>query len=305
MKKNYFLLSFILVLFLMSCQTSKTFYGTTHFNLKETKNVYRLDLSEYQKEINLTRFLDLRMLNLSNIYDIKQLDQILKSIANPNQLRVLILNNNHLSILPRSIVRFKGLKQLSLQNNPELNLENSFKTLSCLSLDYLDLQYNRLTKIPPEIKLLKTLKEVNLSNNNLSNNNLFYNLCDLPALRSLWLRNNNISSLNTNLNKMDQLVNLYLENNQLKEIPSNLTGLKSLRVLHLSFNKFEELPENLQDIPKLILLHIDHCNIKSISKTFNSRTISVKGLVINNNDLSKEQINTWKSVFKNNFLLIF
>lgn len=305
MKKHPFLISFLVVLLLMSCQTSKTFYGTTYSNLEVTKNVYRLDLSSYQKEIDLSEFSELRMLNLSNVGSLARLTTILNTIPNPDQLEVLLLNNNQLKTLPSSLLRFKALKQLSLHKNPNLDLKTAFMDLSSIKLEFLSLQENQLSQVPKEIGLLRTLKEINLSQNNLSETNFFDDLAELPELQSLWLRNNGITVLNTSLSKLSQLVHLYLEHNQLKELPNNLKGLKSLRVLHLSFNQFEELPENLQNIPKLILLHIDHCYIQTIPHTFGPKTTSIKGLVMNANALSSEDLKKWKSVFKNNFLLIF
>ncbi len=166
----------------------------------------------------------------------------------------------------------------------------------------MDLQFNQLKHIPKAIIKIKTLKDVNLSNNKISS---FHHLSKLPNLRSLWLRNNQISNLNKSVNDMSQLVNLYLENNQLEALPSDLSGLKSLKVLHLSFNAFQELPESLQTIPSVMRLHIDHCKIDTIPNTFNPKTVSFKGLVINGNELSSKEINKWQEIFNGFFLLIF
>lgn len=302
MKNKFLFIYFTASLFLMSCNTSKTFYGKTYDNLEERKKVHRLDLSNYKEDIKLDGFDDLRMLNISNLKDAKTLEQVVNSISNPEKLEILYLDNNHLKVLPKFLTKFTGLKQLSLNNNPQLNLAASFKNISTLPLEFLNLQFNQLNSIPKEIQCFQALEDLNLSHNQVLN---FNHLSELPKLRSLWLRNNKISVLGPSVNKISQLVNLYLENNHLTTLPGHLTGLTSLRVLHLSFNKFTELPEPLQTLPGVMLLHIDHCNINTIANTFTPKTVSFKGLVMNDNKLSSQDIEKWKTVFGSFFLLIF
>lgn len=305
MKKHYYFIVMIIQVMccMVSCNTSKTFYGETSTNLKQPKT-YRLDLSSFKDEIDLKEFNQLKVLNLSN-KNIEVIDRAILSIPFPEKLEVLILNNSELSKLPKSISKLTGLKQLSLQKNPNLNYTSVFYELSNLSLEFLDLQFNYLKHLSAEVSNLKTLEELNLSNNQLSNFKGFEILKSLPKLRSLWLRNNEIQLLDTSVNEMTELVNLYLENNQLTSLPKSLVGLKSLRVLHLSYNQFTILPEELQTIPLLILLHIDHCKIEKIPSSFNLETTSIRGLVMNANKLNKEQLAFWKKEFRSFFLLVF
>ncbi|MGY5353028.1 leucine-rich repeat domain-containing protein [Wenyingzhuangia sp. IMCC45533] len=259
-----------------------------------------------KQAVDLSSFRQLRVVNLSNIYDVETIKQTLLSVENPENIEVIILNNNNLNQIPKEIVRFKKLSQLSLNGNPALNFSSAFKLIGRLpKLEFLDCQYNQLRKIPKEIVFIKSLKELNLSNNRLEFINDFTYLSELPKLRSLWMRNNHLKRVSKNLNGLSQLVNLYMENNLLTELPVELSGLKSLRVLHLSFNNFKELPLTLQTLPNLILLHIDHCKITSISNTFTTKSVSIKGLVINDNLLSKNDILKWKAKFQSFFLLIF
>ena len=300
------ILKYILLLFVItSCKTYNQFYSKTYEDLFLFEEVYRLDLSFYKRQINLSKFRDLKMLNLSNLKNENELESILKSIPNPEGLEVLILDNNHLKSLPNSILRFKQLKHISLNKNPALDLNIAFKTLSKLPITFLNLQFNQLKYLPPSITMLRKLEEVNLSNNQLNTGEIFNYLSQLPYLKTLWLRNNELKVIEAELNKMSRLVNLYLENNQLLTLPINLNGLKSLRILSLSFNKFQVLPVSLQSIPHLILLHIDNCEIEKIPNSFSPKSSTIKGLVINNNQLSEQAIKKWKRVFKSFFLLIF
>ncbi len=293
------------VCLLIACQTSKTFYSATSTTLTGTAATYRLDVSESTHAVNLSKYQNLKMLNLSGIKNIQVIDSILESVPNPTQLRVLILDNNYLKSLPTAITRFSKLEQLSLNNNQELDFSKAFTTLAPLPLTFLNCQFNQLKTVPKEIVYLEMLKDLNFSNNQLELHHSFKYLALLPKLTSLWLRNNHLTSLSANLNKMSRLVNLYVENNELEELPKQLEGLQSLRILHLSFNRFKELPEVLQTLPHLILLHIDHCNIQKISNTFSTETTSIRGLVMNDNQLTSSSIKLWKSKFKSFFLLIF
>lgn len=295
---------FLGVLMISSCSTYHTFYSNTYQDIKADKKVYRLDLSERKTTIDLTKFKDLRVLNLSDTHQYNDLEKVLEGIPNPELLEVLVLNNNNLVNLPGVLTRFKNLKQLSLHYNPELDYPQVFKTLSLLSIEFLDLQFNQLTKLDSGVGELKSLEELNVSNNRLDTQSVFNSLSSLSKLRSLWLRNNKLSILSKQIHKLGHLVNLYAEHNNLKELPL-LSGLTSLRVLHLSFNKFETFPLALKTAPSLILLHIDHCNIRKIPLSFNKKQSSFKGLIINNNKLSETDKVYWKSVFKGFFLLIF
>lgn len=295
----------LLFLIVSSCRTYNTFYSTTHTNLSSSKEVYRLDLSTYQEKIDLLIFKDLKVLNLSNLKNREELNVVLKSIPNPEFLETLILDNNHLQLLPTAILRFKNLNHISLNKNPSLNLEAAFKTLSKLPISFLNLQFNQLRSLPLSLTVLKELKEINLSNNQLKTKSVFNYLSKSSSLKTVWLRNNKLKSIGDEINKMNQLVNLYMENNQLFDLPANLQGLTSLRILNLSHNKFELLPIALQTMPSLILLHIDNCEIKKIPNSFTTKSTSIKGLVINNNHLSAQEIKKWQSVFKGFFLLIF
>lgn len=294
----------IMFLFLMTaCGTYQTFYGVTETNVIKKEKVYRLNLSAYKGVLTLKNHSDLRVLNLSNQQH--KIDDILKSIPNPELLEVLILENNQLSILPGSISRFKNLKQLSLNNNPKLDYQQAIEVLKSNSkLEFLNLQFNQLQLVPNKLKELNTLEEINLSNNHLQPEYIFEPLAKLPKLRSLWIRNNQLTTLGDDVNEMKQLVNLYVEHNQLAELPNVLSGLDSLRILHLSFNSFTILPESLTTAPKLILLHADNCNITKIPTIF-AEEKNIKGIVINNNRLPNKAIEFWKQEFSNFFLLIF
>ena len=115
---QHYILGILSLLMLLSCSTYRRSFGKTEKDLSYAKQVFRLDLSGFDDEIDLTDYTDLRMLNLSNLQKSEDLNTVLKSIPHPEKLEVLLLNQNDLEQLPESISRFKNLKQISLQNNP-------------------------------------------------------------------------------------------------------------------------------------------------------------------------------------------
>lgn len=292
---------------IVSCTTMQTFYGKTHQHKPKNKalKIYRLDKSNSTSDIDLSKFYHLKSLNLSRISSAKNLDKIFRTIPYPDRLEVLLLENNQLKKLPISVTRFKSLKQLSLSGNSNLNFRDAFKTLSKNSLEFLNLQHNKLQVLPVEITKLKTLKELNLSYNKLDTQTVFNTVAKLPRLKSLWLRNNQVSVLSDDINKLGQLQRLYLENNKLTTLPDDLSGLKKMMILNLSFNSFQTFPMELLSIPRLVLLHIDNCSINKIPLSFEHKNHSIKGLVIANNNLSKLDKEYWDAKLTNFFLLLF
>lgn len=295
-----------ILLLLYSCNTYNTFYSETYTTtaIENPEKVLRLNLSattEFSLK-DIKRCTALKMLDLSN-HSSQEIAKILHNISNPELLEVLLLNNADLKELPNDITKFINLKQLSLNKNPKLHFEKAFEQLQELPIVFLNLQHNHLESLPESIKMLKSIKDLNLSNNRVRDGRLFDHLSQLPRLYSLWLRYNEMEVLPKEIGALSQLRNLYIGHNRLKQLPQAMTAMKKVWVLQASHNLFTELPIVLIEMPSLFSAHVNNCEINKISEAFALNKYSMKGLLLDNNKLHKEDKERWKKEFNNFFLL--
>ena len=305
------LITYLFIIVAVSnCNTYKTFYKTTEDTASQTNTktkIYRFNLtnSNFNTAKNhLSQLPDLRMLNLSGASkNTDTLNSLLNEIPNPEKLQVLLLNDLDLEHIPSAIKQFKNLKQLSLNKNPKLNLDETFTTIQNLPIVFLNLQYNGLNKLPASIQFIETLSDLNLTGNNVTDAQTFTYLSQLKKLRSLWLNYNNLNVFPKTASQLKQLRNLYFEHNNIRELPEDFKQLKKVWVIHAGHNKFTSLPKQLSEMEALLLLHINNCEIKTIPEDFSSKKISLFGLIMDNNLLSEQDKLKWKKEFKGFFII--
>jgi len=241
--KPFLLFITFIALCLESCNTYSTFYkpNDTIYN-KTPHKTNRLNLEDAKLDLvlnNIEKYHNIRVLNLSSKTNI-EVDTILQSIRQPLKIKVLILNNCNLKQLPQSIIRFKNLSQLSLNNNPKLNLTDAFNKLEKIHLQFINLQNNNITALPKNITKMQWLVDFNLSGNTVNTNQkALFNLTSLKCL--------------------------YIEHNNIYNIPEAMKTMKKLWIIHAGHNKFKTLPKTFAKMPALLLLHINNCEIDSIS----------------------------------------
>ncbi|KKN53038.1 hypothetical protein LCGC14_0606270 [marine sediment metagenome] len=145
-------------------------------------------------------------------------------IIEEGQIIKLKLWNLKLQEFPRSILKFKSLKFLSLRNN-------------------------KLKELPDDLNKLSNLEELWLNNNKLVN--LPDSLCDVENLTKLWASQNYLTKLPNNLGKLLNLKKLQLSKNSLKKLPRSICKLKKLEELILYNNCLEEIPECFSELISL------------------------------------------------------
>lgn len=128
-------------------------------------------------------------------------------------------------------------------------------------LEILDLHGNMLQRLPLGFRRLERLHTLNLSSNKLDMSSLDI-ICQLSTLKELFLSNNNLTGhLDTAINQLHDLQVLDLKDNSLTDLPS-LHTLSNLKILNVASNKLASLP--LADLASLPLIELNvHHNLLS------------------------------------------
>jgi Leucine-rich repeat (LRR) protein len=110
---------------------------------------------------------------------------------------------------------------------------------------WLKLNNAQLEQVPECLSNLKNLEHLQMARNKLQN--VHGELSDLPLLRSVIVRNNQIktSGIPTDIFRMKDLTIIDFSNNSLRDVPSNLEYAKCAIVLNLSHNNIESIPNQV------------------------------------------------------------
>jgi Leucine-rich repeat (LRR) protein len=119
----------------------------------------RSEITKIPKSIIYTHFLNLRILVLNDNH-IQELPNLICKLID---LEVLLLDNNRIKQLPESIGKLVKLQTLYLSNNHIEKLPESIGQLD--NLQELRLDYNRIKEFPMCIKLLTNLYDLSLCGN--------------------------------------------------------------------------------------------------------------------------------------------
>lgn len=128
----------------------------------------------------------------------------------------------------------------------EANLEELAKTF--LEEKRLDLSKLKLTILPDEIDIFKTIQHLSLSANQFKD---FPNIYTLRKLQKLKLKENQLSCLPQEIRLLTSLSELSLDFNKFTEFPSVISNLTHLKRLWMDKNQISNIQElrmiNLQD----------------------------------------------------------
>ena len=220
-------------------------------------------------------------LDLSNIerYNpgLNKLENFLEPIFSLRDLRKCDLRFNHLTNLPEnfnSSLEYLDLSYNKLVKLPDLHNFTLIKTLN--------LKSNRLRVLPNSIGSLSSLEVFNLRNNIL--NHLPESIKSLNSLKILDLHGNKFSTITMSLSK--SIKELELGWNNFKTIPDKIKPLLSLEKLGLGGNKLTELPEWLGYYSSLKALDLYDNNLFDVPESIGSLK-SLEGLNLRNNELTR------------------
>jgi Leucine-rich repeat (LRR) protein len=165
-------------------------------------------------------------------------------------LKVLVLQDNNISFIPKSIESLSQLERINLNSNSIDSIACDFSKFKFLKK--LDLSSNRIKSIIVQnpLSMMETLR---LQRNQLSevNNNFFVS----SLLLEFNCANNRIETLPETIGKNINLQKLNLKKNQLKKVPQTISECKELKYFNLSDNQLKEI-NFLIDFSKLETLKI-------------------------------------------------
>jgi Leucine-rich repeat (LRR) protein len=148
------------------------------------------------------------------------LDNAIMNYINPKQTFERVTYMKNTVELSRTNVR--DADQLALVDARSSRIFNRLITLT--SLTKLNISYNELDSVPPEIQNLKFLTFLDLNSNNLS-------------------------SLPPEIGNLTALITLNLRNNRLTSIPDEIGNIRCLKTLNLQGNLLRTLPRNIRKPP--------------------------------------------------------
>lgn len=259
------------------CRHNKIISDNIPVELFELTSLTILDLSHNNLKVipkSLEDCKSLTILNLSH-NSIKSIpEQLFRNLI---QLKYLNLSDNELETIPPSIGRLSILSDLILSNNPlrgsKLTQIERMKSLSSLQLSNtqrnsdnlppvllgelinlveLNLSSNNIIKIPYDLRNLKLMKRLNLSENSIESMPDDFGTW-WPDLTTLSLSGNKLTELPTSLCKLCNLKNLYLNDNMLtfEGLPAALGKLHQMEIFMAARNNLELIPESIFRCGKL------------------------------------------------------
>ncbi|WCL82754.1 leucine-rich repeat protein [Saprospira sp. CCB-QB6] len=199
---------------------------------------HNIDLSD-----NPLHTLDIQAPNLKELYLNRTKIQILpKKLP---QLYYLSIDNAEMQEIPRQIMAYTQLKELSLIGNKIGELPQGLTQLQ--QLEELYLSNNQLMELPAFFAQIPNLTELHLDNNIIGINNL---KTPMKKLKLIYLSDNIIDADFFKGEYMPALEELYLTNCMLTNCP-NFTGAPNLKTLYLDENMIEILHPSLIQLKKL------------------------------------------------------
>tara|TARA_B100000674_G_scaffold319113_1_gene265723 strand:+ start:7281 stop:10001 length:2721 start_codon:yes stop_codon:yes gene_type:complete len=197
--------------------------------------------------------------------------EIPEAISELECLEELNLSGTNLIKLPNRLSRCKNLKKINLSYNPDMDVNQVCDLLRSLQIKSLSLEGCQLAFIPFQIAEIRSLNNLNVSNNLIG---------DLPD----------------NFGKLVNLVHLDLAMNYIDSVNFKLNTLPKLKTIDLSFNTkivIDHLIESELDFPALEEIKL--VGVNNFPSTLNLRKGRLKKLDLSNTSFKNLNQNTTDS----------
>ena len=178
------------------------------------------------------------------------------SIGCLTSLKVLSLEGNLITYLPKNFTRLRKLEEMSVARNKLYELPAMIGQLTAMTK--LDLDLNRLETLPDTLSALRNLRQLSICRNKMYL--LPDYVCDLRHLRVLSLDSNELNRLPVRLGKLE-LTTLRLSANRIEQLDDDVLHpnlVTSLESLWLTANNLLELPASFMQIENTADLHIEY-----------------------------------------------
>lgn len=180
----------------------------------------------------------------------------------PDTVTTLAFNQLGLSSIPEVVYRFPRLAELDLTRN-NLHELPARLTADIRTLKRLSVLYNSIPNDSVFIARNTHLVSLNLQGNKLTR---------IPAsvrknrrLESLWMGNNQLADIDIKtLRRLHRLTDLNLYSAGLTQLPKTIRRLKRVKVLDLYYNKLTKLPIELGRMKRLEQLAVAHNDLHDL-----------------------------------------
>jgi len=253
-------------------------------NIEKSNTLELLDLS-YNRITRLPESIgalsSIKTLNLKA----NRLVALPDAIGALKSMKILNLRYNKLKAIPESINSLTNLRILDLHGN---KLEQVPKLSGLENLIELELGWNNiedLTNLSQSLGLKSALKTFSIGGNKISALNP-EDISTLRSLKELNLYDNNLTTLPENIGEIESLEVLNLRNNnRITSIPESIKTLSSLKKLNLSWCSLTELPEWIGELRSLEELNLWGNQIKMIPKSIEETVKTLRRLDVKFNKI--------------------
>lgn len=189
----------------------------------------------------------------------KQLTEFPAEIRLQPDVTHLNLSGNRISAIPEWIGELKNLEVLYMNDNA---LTDISPLTAVSTLVVLELNKNKITRLPEGIINWKKLRRLKVSDNMLQF--IPETIGGLEELERLSLGNNLLLVLPDSIAMLDKLEMMLVSDNRLQHLPLSIGALKTLKYLGASFNQLESLPDVFKESQALQKLYVYKNRIKTL-----------------------------------------
>ncbi|MBT3319440.1 MAG: hypothetical protein HN389_06680 [Clostridia bacterium] len=231
-----------------------------------------------------------------------ELSSVIFDVKKMSKLKLISLEDNNFTVVPKELYNIPKLQTLLMQNNPISLVEPGMKFANFLTtvhlanceltsfpmevmipnLEYLHLANNDIKELPIGFSLQYELKTLNVDNTGLTElpSGIYYS-----RIVSLSAANNSITEVPFHIDNMGYCEYLNFSGNDITSLPITVGKLGNLRHLNVNYNALTGLPDFDPNLSKIELLYARANNITAIPPTLGA-SVTIKELDLTLNRLT-------------------
>ena len=174
-----------------------------------------------------------------------------------DSVKMMDLSERATPAVPPEVLKVKGLKEFYFVSNGMTSIPDFSAWAD--TLDYLNLDNNKIESVPDAVAKLTKLKWLRLNGNRIKE--LPTSLSALKDLRRIYLKRNQLQSVPEVVKEWTALEDISLDGNQISSIPDWLVAMPNLRAVSLNDTHISKLPDDLSAWKDLDMLSLGSCPI--------------------------------------------